>query len=310
MADMPATVIGRRRYPTGETYVATEGTTTEEELAFQAADHIDMQSKIHRERALIELDPAPGKTKYGKFVLKTVTGVQLARALGLTSEPKRRPRAGAMARDQTPANPQECGHEDTTHGGNAKAYYRQCSSCREHQEYYSKEAVREEVFRKYMDHPPSMGQPAGRRSPELPVATTTSEARTAEPTTSEARARFQTLAENAGLEPEERRQAIHAGIWAGEGPRMADQWRNINRELDEATEAPVPGAIGAMPIDAEDEEVELEDSFELAGGASELTEPRDRTRMIEVMQETLALCQAMAQHLIGTPELPVPELPR
>ena len=64
------------------------------------------------------------------------TGVMMCRFYGIPNQGPRVPAGGTRARDHDPKKEQPCLHEFNNHGGNAKAFWSQCSGCKTHVEYY------------------------------------------------------------------------------------------------------------------------------------------------------------------------------
>ena len=92
-----------------------------------------------------EKSQQPGaKVKKEKNVeeIEHQTGVQLARLQGVVNQGPRAPVRGRVARDQAPLDPTVCRHEGTEHGGNKKAFWKQCKGCRMHLEYYPRRGTK------------------------------------------------------------------------------------------------------------------------------------------------------------------------
>ena len=65
------------------------------------------------------------------------SGVELCRRYDLPNRGPRAPAVGVRARDHQPPPARQCEHhERTTHGGNQRAFYVQCVTCRWHIEFY------------------------------------------------------------------------------------------------------------------------------------------------------------------------------
>ena len=74
------------------------------------------------------------------------TGAQVCRLFQVKNEGPRMPTTGLRARDYD-ANEmaKTCPHETTSHGGNSKAFWVQCSRCRLHLEYYPRRDTQQMV---------------------------------------------------------------------------------------------------------------------------------------------------------------------